>query len=197
MAELRTRDLQEVLDDLGRAATENGPRVTVGEILETVGKRSFGPLLLIAGLAGMTPVSAIPTVPSLIALITLLVAVQLLIGRESVWVPRRLQKLSVRADVLRRTVHVSEKPVRIVDRLTRARLAAFTRPWADRLVAAVCVLLAICTPPLELLPFVAFFPSLAIFTFGLALVVRDGLLVLIALSLSCGLIGLILWRVLA
>ncbi|MCR5879987.1 exopolysaccharide biosynthesis protein [Phenylobacterium sp. J367] len=197
MAELRTRDLQEVLDDLDKAANSNGARVSVGEILDTVGKRSFGPLLLVAGLAGMTPVSAIPTVPSLIAVITLLVAVQLLLGRESVWVPRMIEKLSVRATALRKTVHASQRPVRVVDRLTRPRLAVFTKPWADKLVAAICVLLALCTPPLELLPFVAFFPSLAIFTFGLALVVRDGLLVILALAISASLIGLIVWRLLA
>ena len=42
--------------------------------------------------------------------------------------------------------------------------------------------------------FVAFVPSLAIFAFGLSLVARDGLLVLIALTLSAGVLGLIGWR---
>ena len=42
-------------------------------------------------------------------------------------------------------------------------------PWYRRVVVALaCVQVAICVPPLELLPFVAFVPSLAIFTFGLA-----------------------------
>jgi hypothetical protein len=197
MSEQRTRQLREVLDDLGRAADGNGARVTVGEVLETIGKRSFGPLLLVAGLAGMTPVSAVPTVPSLIALMTLLISVQLLFGRETIWVPRFIEKLSVRADRLQKTVKVSRRPVHVVDRLTRPRLAVFTMPWADKLVAGVCALLALCVPPLELLPFVAFVPSLAIFAFGLALVVRDGLLVILALGISSSVMGLLAWNVFA
>lgn len=180
------QDLQALLGQLGQAARANGPKVSVEAIMEAVGHRSFGPLLLLAGLLGMTPVSAVPGAPSLIALVTLLVASQLLIGRDSFWLPKFVLKRSVPAGKLETTVRIVEKPARVVDRLVRPRLQALTGPIADRVVALVCVLLALATPPLEFLPFVAFVPSAAIATFGLGLLARDGLLVLIALTISAG-----------
>ncbi|WP_334162765.1 exopolysaccharide biosynthesis protein [Phenylobacterium sp.] len=188
------QDLEDLLADLDRAASTNGAKVSVGEIMDTIGKRSFGPLLLLGGLLGMTPVSAVPTAPTIIALITLLVSVQLLFGRESVWIPRFLEKLSVKADRVKKTVKVSRKPARIVDRLVKPRLEALTRPWADRVVALVCMLVAMVVPPLELLPFVAFVPSMAIATFGLGLIARDGLLVLTAFVISTTALGLAAWK---
>ena len=188
------QDLEGLLADLDRAASTNGAKVSVGEIMDTIGKRSFGPLLLLGGLLGMTPVSAVPTAPSIIALITILVSVQLLFGRESVWIPRFLEKLSVKADRVKKTVKVSRKPARIVDRMVKPRLEALTRPWADRVVALVCMLVAMVVPPLELLPFVAFVPSMAIATFGLGLIARDGLLVLTAFVISTTALGLAAWK---
>jgi len=196
MAEHAAQDLEDLLYELDQAAACGGPKVSVGEIMETVGKRSFGPLLLLGGLLGMTPVSAVPTVPSLIALITILVSVQLLFGRKSVWIPRFIEKLSVKTERVTKTVRVSEKPARVVDRLVKPRLQLLTKPFADRIVALVCVLVALCVPPLELLPFAAFIPSLAIATFGLGLLARDGLLVLIAFVISTSALGLIAWKLL-
>ena len=196
MAEGPARDLEDVLGELQKAASTNGAKVSVGEIVETVGKRSFGPLLLLGGLLGMTPVAAIPSAPSIIALITLLVSVQLLFGRESIWIPRFLEKLSVKADRVKKAVRISRKPARFVDRLVKPRLRFLTHPAADRLVAAVCVVIALCVPPLEFLPFVAFVPSLAIATFGLGLIARDGLVVLIALLVSVGALGVLAWNLL-
>jgi hypothetical protein len=191
----KTRDLEAVVGDLHRAASSNGAKVSVGEIVETIGKRSFGPLLLICGLLGMTPLAGIPTMPSLIALITVLIAGQLAAGRETIWIPKLIAKLSVKAPKVRKAADAARKPARIADRIARPRLPWLTTPAADRLVALACVLVALAVPPLELLPFVAFFPSLAIFAFGVGLVTRDGLIVLIALSLAAGVIGLIAWQV--
>jgi hypothetical protein len=197
MSENSPKDLTGLLNELQRAAEHNGAKLSVGEIMDTIGKRSFGPLLLLGGLLGMTPVAAIPSAPTIIAVITLLVSVQLLFGRETVWIPRFLEKLSVKADRVKKAVKISRKPARVVDRMVRPRLELFTRPATDRLVAGVCVLIALCVPPLELLPFVAFVPSFAIAAIGLGILARDGLLVLIALIISSGAVGLLAWKLLA
>ena len=183
------QDLEDLLREIRKAADGNGPKVSVEQIMDAVGHRSFGPLLLLAGLLGMTPVSAVPGVPSMIALITLLVASQMLIGRDAFWLPKFLLKRTVKADRLQKSVRVAEKPARVVDRLVRPRLQPLTGPVADRVVALVCVILALAVPPLEFLPFVAFVPSAAIATFGLGLIARDGLLVLLAFAISAGALG--------
>jgi hypothetical protein len=72
----------EVLDRISETAPENG-RVSLGAILEVVGRRSLGPLLLMAGLVLLAPIIGdIPGVPTAIGLVVLLIAVQLLLRRE-------------------------------------------------------------------------------------------------------------------
>ena len=194
---MAAQGLESVLRTLERTAKGNGAKVSVDEIVETFGARSFGPLLLLCGLLGMTPVSAIPTAPTVLAVIVILIAGQMVFGREAIWIPRFIGKLSVKAERLAKAVKISRKPAHVVDRVVCPRLLALTTPLADRLVALSCVLVAITVPPLELVPFAAFVPALAIFTFGVGLVARDGLVVLIALLLSAGALGLIGWRLLA
>lgn len=192
----QAHDLESLLGELAKAANGDGPRVSVQQVMDTVGHRSFGPLLFITGLLGMTPVSAAPGAPSLIALIVLLVASQLLIGRDSLWLPRFILKRSVKTDRLRQTVRLVQKPARVVDRMVKPRLEVLTGAVADRLVALVCVVLALAVPPLEFLPFVAFIPSAAIATFGLGLLARDGLLVLVAFTISAGAVGFAAYQLL-
>lgn len=192
----QAQDFKDLIDELDEAAASNGAKVSVDEILGAIGRRSFGPLLLIAGLLGMSPVGGIPTVPSIIALIVLLIAGQMLIGRETIWLPKFLLKLSVKADKLQKSARFARKPAKVVDKVVRPRLAFMTSPLAERLVALVLVVVAAATPPLELLPFVAFFPSLAIVAFGLGLVARDGLMILLSLLIAAGIFGFAGWHLL-
>lgn len=185
------KDLEGLLNELNEVARKAGDKVSVREVYCAVGERSFGPLLLVAGLLGMTPVSAIPGAPTALALVTLLIAAQLLFGRRTLWLPKRLLDLSTPAGRLMTTVKVARKPARVIDRVVKPRLGFLTGRVADRIVAAACVLVALAVPPLELLPFVAFVPATAIAAFGLGLVARDGLLILVAFAASAGTLFLI------
>ncbi len=191
------KDLEGLLAELDHVARTKGPKVSMEEVYKAVGERSFGPLLMLAGLLGMTPVSAIPGAPTTLALVTILIAGQLLVGRRTLWLPRRLLDLSVPAEKLRATVKVAGKPAGVVDRVVKPRLTSLTGRIAHRVVAAACILVALAVPPLELLPFVAFLPAAAIASFGLGLVARDGLLILVALGASAGTLTLIGRQVLA
>jgi hypothetical protein len=71
--------LAELLEVLGRAG-EGKDEASVADIHEAISIRSFGPLLLAAGLIGLTPIGGIPAVPSILAVIIILIAGQLLIG---------------------------------------------------------------------------------------------------------------------
>ncbi|RAK52297.1 exopolysaccharide biosynthesis protein [Phenylobacterium deserti] len=190
-AKAEAQDLEDLLDQLDDLCQRQDPKITVGEIQEAIGVRSFGPLLLLAGLLGMTPVSAVPGVPSLIALITILIAGQLLIGRKSFWLPKKLLGLSVKNEKLGKSVKVARKPAKFVDRLVRPRLTYLTKGPAHWIVALACFLVAVCVPPLELLPLAAILPSFAIATFGLGLIARDGVLVVIAAAVTATALGFV------
>ena len=78
--------LQQMLQQLCDAATDE--RVSVDAMLEAVGRRSFGPLILLAGLVTLSPVGDIPSVPTMVAVLVLLLSTQLLWGRSSFLAPR-------------------------------------------------------------------------------------------------------------
>lgn len=180
-----SQTLDGLLDELERTV-DREPAAAVRQLHEAIGERSFGPLLCAVGLAGVTPLSAVPTVPSMLALCTVLVAVQLVFGRKTFWLPKWLLDRRISRGRLRSSVRLARRPARVVDRLLKPRLEALTGSLASRLVALVCIMIAATVPVLELLPLVAGLPSLAILAFGLGLLARDGLLVVLALAVSGG-----------
>lgn len=192
----KPQNLETLLDELEQAA-EGKNKVPLKDVHEAIGERSFGPLLLAAGLAALTPLGVIPGLPTAFAIIVVLIAGQLVIGRDRFWIPRKLREHPVGADRLNKAVGWMRKPARVIDRFIRPRLTFFTQAGFTRVVALICVVIAFAIPPLELLPFAVMAPASAIAAFGLGLTARDGLLVLIALiasAITLGLLGVALLR---
>ncbi len=177
--------LDELIDRLGEAAGGHDD-TSLGMLFETVGTRSFGPLLLLVGLILVTPISGIPGVPTLVGAIVMLISVQLLVGKRHFWLPQWIQRRRVPGTTLCAALQRMRRPARFVDRILRPRLAVLADGPALYGVAVVCASMAAVLPPLELLPFAASVAGAALAAFGLALISRDGLLVLIALLIVGG-----------
>lgn len=188
------QDLTGLLDELDEAAKTGGPECSLEDVREAIGERSFGPLLTVAGLLALTPVGVIPGAPTALAVVVILIAGQLLIGVRAFWLPKPLLKASIKADRLQKAVKVSRKPARWIDKVLRPRLTALAGPIGSRIVALVCVLVALAIPPLELVPFAVFAPAVAITAFGLGLLARDGVVLILALLASASALGLIAMR---
>lgn len=188
--EREPRSLEEVLERIGEAEPEEDDRFTVGAILEVVGRRSFAPLLVVAGIVILAPfVGDIPGVPVLVGLVVLLAAGQLLFRRDHFWLPRWLLKRAVARDKLCKALGWLRRPARFVDRLLRPRLTVLTEGPATYLIAIVCIAVAAATPAMELVPFSAAIAGAVLLAFGLALIADDGLLALIAYVLTAGGLG--------
>lgn len=164
-----------------------GESVSVQDMLDAVGTRSFGPVLLVPAMIILSPISGIPTVPTVGAVIICLIALQLLCGRRSIWLPRWLLNLSLRRTTLDRAARFISPLARAVDRLLKPRLSFFVRRPFSQVIALLCILAAATMPVLEPLPFMASTAAAVICVYALALVAHDGLLVLIALLLTGGL----------
>lgn len=185
------RDLEELLDRIGEAA-RGREEVSLDRILDLVGRRSYGPVLLVAGILTLAPiVGDIPGVPTLIGLMVLMVVVQLLFGRENFWLPHWLLKRSADRDKLCKAVGWMRRPAAFVDRFIKPRLVALTRGPAVHAIGIACAVIAAAMPPMELVPFSANAAGAALTAFGLALVARDGLLALVAFTLTGLTIGIV------
>jgi hypothetical protein len=164
-----------------RSAADTGERdVTVEDLLEAVGRRSFAPLLLLVGLLLFSPLSGIPTFPSFMALLVSLVTVQMLVGRRYFWLPRLILDRRLDRARLLQVLGWLQSPARVTDRLLRPRLLPLVRGPAARLTALLCFLLALALPITEVVPFSSSMAGVAFLAFGLSLVAFDGALAIAA-----------------
>lgn len=193
MPDREVESLDEVLDRILRAARKHDP-VSVEEVMDAIGRRSFGALLLVAGLVVLVPIIGdIPTVPTLMALFVLLISIQLLARRRYFWLPSWLRRRSLDAHTLLKAVEKSRPTARFVDRLIQPRLTFFIAGPASHAIAAACLVIALVMPPLELIPFSANIAGLALCLFGLAQIGRDGLLALLAFILTFAGLGALVY----
>lgn len=168
-------NLTELIDTLEQIK-HTSPQVSVDDIIDAVGRRSFGPLLLVAGLITVVPViSGIPGVPVLMAVLVLLVSGQLLAGRKTFWLPQWLLRRSVSRKGFDKALDWLKKPAKWVDRLLGVRLGWMTGVTGIRATAVACLLLSLAMPPMEFVPFSANSAGLSLTLFGLGLMARDGL----------------------
>jgi hypothetical protein len=189
------KSLKELLDRVGEAAS-NGDRVSLSDILDEIGYRSFGPMLLMAGVIILIPLTGgIPGVPVLVGFFVLLVAVQMLLQRPSIWMPQWLLDRSIASKKVRKGLSWTQRPARFIDKIIKRRLSSFTAGPMKKLIAPLCILVAAAMPLTEVVPFSATLAGLALATFGLALVAQDGLLNLIGMAVTVVGITFLVWRV--
>lgn len=168
--------LLSTIDDLG----DRQSQVSVHDIREAIGERSFGPFLLVPAVIEMSPIGGIPGLPTALAVIISLFAVQILIGRKHLWLPQFVEKRQIDGKTLKSAMDKMMPVARFVDRFLKPRLTWLTKaPWVQ-VAAALTILLCCSVPPLELIPFASTAPMGAIALFGLSLMARDGLLTVIA-----------------
>jgi hypothetical protein len=187
-------NLQGLLDELKEVGA-GGDSVSVAAIRERLGRRAFGSLILVATLPSMTPIATIPALPSVLSVITILVAGQLLLGREKVGLPRAILERAIPRERFLQVVAFLRPVARFIDRLIKPRMTALTGEPFVRAIAALCCFLAVFKIPLEFVPFTGGIPAFPIAVFGLALMTQDGGLVIFGLVAT--LVALILLALIA
>jgi hypothetical protein len=173
-------DLTGLLDQV-KSAGDDPERVTMADILERLGQRSFGPLLLFAGLAMSTPLSGIPTFPSMFGIVIALTAGQMLIGLDRLWLPQFVLRRSFTRQRVERFDRIVRYVARYVDKIIRPRWTYLTERPFSTVIAAVCFVLGLIMPPLEPVPLTSAIPAFPVAMLGLALMTRDGLFVVLGL----------------
>ena len=184
----------DILDALARHGSDG--EVSVGTMQDEVGDKALGAFLTVPALLEISPIGGIPGVPTLLAAIIVIVAAQVMVGREHLWLPDVIERRSVSGEKLCGAVNFMRKPARWIDRSFHNRMTRFTTSPFDKGVALVCILLALTVPPLELVPFASTIPMATIALLGLALLFDDGLLVLVGLAIAAVGMGFIAYEVL-
>jgi hypothetical protein len=179
----RPHSFNELIDSVAALANNGAPSVDdgirIGSILHVIGHRSFGPVLLLVGLFSISPATILPGMTWFAAALTLLLSLQLIFGSRHPWLPRRLLSVRVARQSLRAGATDGLRTwARRLDRVLKPRLVFLSEPPFANIAGVACLIAAVVTFPLGLIPAAPLAPGLAVTLIGVGLFVRDGLLLL-------------------
>jgi hypothetical protein len=178
-------------------AAQNDRPITLGYLLELFGARAYGPLILIPSLLALGPTGVIPGMAVGTATIIILAAGQILLLQDHPWLPKRILEMRVKRSLLAKAIEKSRPVARVINRVTRQRLAFATSPPALYAVAIMSIALAALFYPLAFIPFGVAIPSFVLTVLSLGLTIRDGAVVLAAMVMGLGAFAGSLWLLLS
>lgn len=163
---------------------KNTNKVSIGDIMDALSEKGFGPLLFAPALIAIMPTGGIPGVPTVCGVIIALISIQMLFGKKRPWLPKFINKVTFEQDKLHKGVKIAAKATRWIDKSVKPRLELFCSDKAKKLAAMICIFAAFAMIPLELVPFAVMVPAAAIILFAVGLITEDGYVYLAALFFS-------------
>jgi hypothetical protein len=169
-----SKRLAQVIEEIG------SDRISFTDLAAKLHSRAWGGLLFIFAAINILPLP--PGTSAFFALPILLVSGQMVFGRSGPWFPARMDRRGVTKQELQRLIDKIGWFELRTERIFKPRLPSLTSPGAARLIGLICFLLALVAAIPVPLFHVA--PAAAILLFGLALIYRDGVLVIAAIIAS-------------
>jgi len=159
-------------------ASQDGDRLTVGDIVSVLRDRAFALLVVLLGLPNCLPMP--PPIPLVCGLLLLLVAVQIAAGMSAPWLPRRLLGRSIARQDVERAVRRAVPILQRLERWSRPRMSVFESALGMRGMGLALLTLAMAL--IVAAPIIGQIPlGLAVCLVGLGLVERDGVVVIAGL----------------
>ncbi len=152
-----------------------GDRIAIATIVGALKDRAYALLVVLLGLPNCLPMP--PPIPLVCGLVLAFVAMQMLAGRATPWLPQRLLGKSIGKPVLERAVARALPPLIHLERISRPRLTMLGGPTAIPLLGFVILILALGL--VVAAPFIGQIPlGLSVCLVGLGMVERDGLFII-------------------
>jgi hypothetical protein len=171
---------EKVSDELQCWLTSHGEK-TLGSLIELFGERSFAILFIV--LLGV-PALPLPTggATHVFEIIAVLLAFELIAGRENIWLPERWRKLELAGDKQQRFITALMKVIRRLERLSRPRLRLMFGHRVSNIAFGLLVIAgsagAFLAPPFTGLDTL---PALGVVLLSLGVLLEDVLIVVAAL----------------
>jgi hypothetical protein len=165
---------------------------TFGEMSDVFGERGFAVTIV---LALSLPALPIPTggITHVFEAVAVLLAVEMILGRRTMWLPRRVRERELGPTLANRALPFIVKRVRWLERYSRRRGAAFFRQrWFLRVLGLVVVAFAIgsaVAPPFSGLDTL---PALGAVVVALSILLEDVVVLVVGLLIGTGGIALII-----
>jgi hypothetical protein len=178
-------------DELERWLRSDGDK-TLRALGDVFGERSFAVTIVLLMILPATP---LPTggITHVFEVITVLLGLELVIGRKTIWLPARWRRRKLGAMTTDRAIPTIIKLIRRVERFSRPRgVRLFTNGITMRLIGLVVIVFAVAAalaPPFSGLDTL---PALGAVVIGLAIILQDVIVLAVGIGLGAGGIVLIL-----
>lgn len=162
-----------------RAAIRKGDNeyVDAQEIVSALGPRAFGLSVMVVMAPVCLPMP--PGVPTVAGVILAFFSIQMILGFKCPWIPKPMRRLQITRTKLLGGIDALERRLKFIERLAHPRLEFLTGGFGAQIIGiallALALVLILPIPFLGNMP-----PGIAICIFGLGLIERDGLIILIA-----------------
>ena len=159
-------------------------RISLGDIVDGLGTRSFGLILLMLAVPNLFPIY-IPGLSAILGIPMVIVAYQMFRQREHVGLPPVVKGRSVTIADFRRASDVVLPRMRMAERFLRPRFEVMADARHERLLGSILLVFALVV--LFPFPFTNWLPALGICMISLGILQRDGIAV--AVGTIIGLAG--------
>ena len=165
-------------------ALSGAERVSLDRIIQTFGRTSFLPMMLVPALLLVSPLSGIPLFSTFCGLCIFLIAVQRVAQRDRLWLPRWLTRRDISGAALHKGAVAVRRTADWLDRHSRPRFGVLVTPPFNVVCFLLCALAGLTIPFLELVPFSSSILGLMVTLIVVGLLVRDGIYVIAAIALG-------------
>jgi hypothetical protein len=155
-----------------------GTRVSIGWLMEQLGRRSFGLTLFVMAVIGFLPGAS-----TFVGLLVAWPAIQMLLGHEVAVLPRLVARRQIAVDRLARVIRIVAPRLAWVERLVHPRWPIHFQT-TKRLTGIATLLLGLSM--MSPVPFSQVVPALVVMLLALAYLEEDGIALLIALLAALG-----------
>lgn len=163
------------------AAQLGGERVSLEDVVASLGDRGLGVLMAIFAVPNIFP-APVPFGNVIFGIPVIILAVHLMLGWPRLVLPKSIARRSIGASVLKSITPQLAGMLARIEPLLKPRLPVVSTPAAERVVGLICVVLSILSAlPI---PFGHMVPALALMVIGLGLIEHDGVAILLGAALG-------------
>ncbi|MEO1390527.1 MAG: exopolysaccharide biosynthesis protein [Cyanobacteria bacterium J06634_6] len=155
--------------------------VTLNEILEIAGERTFGFLFVLLSLPSALPIPA-PGYSTPFGIVMFLLAVQLIIGREQPWMPDKFRKKGFERQKIQGLIGKGIPWLQKIELVARPRLTPVCTSRVGQMVLGVAIALMSISMMIPI-PLTNTLPAIGIFVTGFGLLDDDGAISLAGLTI--------------
>lgn len=175
------------LSDIVRSM-DTSQDTTIGDLANSLGERAFGALMFIFAVPNAIPMP--PGTSAILGLPLVILTWQVLVGRQTLWLPEVVRKRRISKEMLHTFVSKVTPIMTKLERVLKPRLGFIvSSDMAERLIGLVAFPLALIL--FLPIPFGNIPPALAIACLALGLAERDGAAVVVGYVLSAASVAIL------